>query len=134
MNANEAFELGLIILSAILIASFAAVGALHFSHIASTPQCLSAQCGLSMSLYDSTLVIESQEPAAYKIFVNGTQVWPCPECVERKRLAVPLGWQFAEVEVLCRCGARQSYYVVRLRNGTYAFAWNGQMVKGVCIR
>jgi len=84
-----------------------------------------------MSLYDSTLVVESQKPAAYKILVNGTQVWPCPECVERGRLAAPLGWQFAEVEVLRQ--GKWRLYAVRLSNGTYAFAWDGKMSRSVCI-
>ena len=107
---------------------------LDILHNPPTPQSPPAQCGLSMSLDGQALVVESPKPAAYKVLVNGTQVWPCPECVERGRLAVPLGWQFAEVEVLCRCGARLSYYVVRLRNGTYAFAWDGKMSRSVCIR
>jgi len=132
VNANEAFELGLIISSAILAAFFAAMGALHFSRIASTPQSPHVQCGLRMSLDDSMLFIWSPKPAAYKILINGTLVWPCPECVEYGYLGVPLGWQFAEVEVL-RHGARQSYYVVRLSNVTYAFAWDGRKARSVCI-
>jgi len=100
-------------------------------HAPPVPQCLSAQCGLRMSLDGSALVIESPKPAAYKIFVNGTQVWPCPVCIERGRLTVPLNWQFAEVEVSCRGTWR--LYVVRLSNGTYAFAWDGKLSRGVCI-
>jgi len=131
MNANEVFEVGFIILSVIMIAFFAAMGALHFSHIASTPQSPPAQCGLRMSLDGQALVVESRLPAAYKVLVNGTQVWPCPECVERGRLAVPLGWQFAEVEV-SRQG-KWRLYAVRLSNGTYAFAWDGRKARSVCI-
>jgi len=90
-----------------------------------------AQCGLRMSLDGSALVIEGQLPAAYKVLVNGSQVWPCPECIERGRLAVLLGGPFAEVEVSRE--SRRWLYVVRLSNGTYAFAWDGKFAKSVCI-
>jgi len=85
-----------------------------------------------MSLDDSMFFMWSQKPAAYKVLINGTQVWPCPVCIERGYLGVPVDWSFAEVEVLQR-GDRWVYYAVRLSNGTYVFAWDGKMTKSVCI-
>jgi len=86
---------------------------------------------LRASLDGSTLVVEGQRPAAYKVLANGARVWPCPECAERGRLAAPLGGLLAEVEVSC-CGAWR-LYVVRLSNGTYAFARDGRASKSACI-
>jgi len=88
--------------------------------------------GLYMSLDGSTLFIASWSPAAYKVLINGSQVWPCPKCVEHGSLTVPLNWSFAEVEVLRR-DVRRLFYVVRLSNGAYVFAWDGKKAKSVCI-
>jgi len=125
-------EIGFILSSVAIIALIIYGAALHFSHVSSTQQVSPPQCGLSMSLDGPTLFIRGQLPAAYKILINGSQVWPCPKCIEHGYLAVPLGWQFAEVEVLRHDTWR--LYVVRLSNGTYAFAWDGKMSRSVCIR
>jgi len=111
----------------VLVAVVAVAAALYYDWRAET-----AQCGLRMSLDGSTLFMWSQKPAAYKVLINGTQVWPCPVCIERGRLAVPLGGPFAEVAVATPLGARK-LYAARLSNGTYVFAWDGKKAKSVCI-
>jgi len=111
----------------VLVAVVAVTAALYYDWRAET-----AQCGLRMSLDGPVLLIESLKPAAYKVLINGTQVWPCPVCIERGRLAVPLGGPFAEVEVARE--SKRQLYVVRLSNGTYAFAWDGHMARSVCIK
>lgn len=91
-----------------------------------------ALCSLNMALSGSALVIESKSPAAYEIVLNGSRIWPCPECIERGRLALPIGGRFAEVEVATPLGARK-LYVVQTSNGTHTFAWDGRVGKFYCI-
>jgi len=81
-------EISLIISSGATVVLLIFGASLHFSHASSAQQAPSAQCGLHMSLDGSMLFVWSQEPAAYKVLINGTQVWPCPKCIERGYLGV----------------------------------------------